>query len=62
MDMSEYKAMLFDLDDTLLDRNQAVDNIVLIMLEECYGNVEDMLKAEMLRKFKKYDNKVLWHQ
>lgn len=57
MHMSKYKAILFDLDDTLLDRNQAVDNIFHIMLEECYGNVEDMLKAEMLRKFKMYDNR-----
>lgn len=55
--MKEYKAMLFDLDDTLLDRNQAVDNIFHIMLEKCYGNVEHTLKAEMLRKFKMYDNK-----
>ncbi|MEI2666532.1 HAD family hydrolase [Rossellomorea sp. LJF3] len=55
--MREYKAMLFDLDDTLLDRNQAVDNIFHIMLEKCYGNVEDTLKAEMLRKFKEYDNR-----
>ncbi|WP_231479940.1 HAD family hydrolase [Rossellomorea vietnamensis] len=54
--MKNYKAMLFDLDDTLLDRNQAVDNIFHIMLKECYGNVEDMLKTEMLRKFKEYDH------
>ncbi|MBW3111521.1 HAD-IA family hydrolase [Bacillus sp. MCCB 382] len=55
--MKEYKAMLFDLDDTLLDRNQAVDNLFIILLEECYGNVEETLKAEMLRKFKEYDKK-----
>ncbi|PFG05144.1 HAD-IA family hydrolase [Bacillus sp. es.034] len=55
--MRKYKAMLFDLDDTLLDRNQAVDNIFIVLLEECYGNVEHTLKAEMLRKFKMYDNK-----
>lgn len=49
--------MLFDLDDTLLDRSQAVDNIFHIMLKECYGNIEETLKAEMLRKFKEYDNR-----
>ncbi|PFA69852.1 2-haloalkanoic acid dehalogenase [Bacillus sp. AFS015802] len=49
--------MLFDLDDTLLDRNQAVDNLFLILLEECYGNVEDELKREMLLTFKEYDKR-----
>ncbi|MCG7333614.1 HAD family hydrolase, partial [Salinicoccus roseus] len=31
-----YKAMIFDLDDTLLDRKQAVDNMFSILLEDCY--------------------------
>ncbi|WP_230980829.1 HAD family hydrolase [Rossellomorea arthrocnemi] len=55
--MRKYKAMLFDLDDTLLDRNQAVDNIFHIMLEKCYGNVDNAMKMEMLRAFKKYDKR-----
>ena len=55
--MKEFKAILFDLDDTLLDRNQAVDNIFLILLEECYGNVDDALKMEMLLAFKEYDKR-----
>ena len=28
-----YKAMLFDLDDTLIDRDKAVDNLFLLVLE-----------------------------
>ncbi len=40
MHLSEYKAMLFDLDDTLLDRNQAVDNIFL----SCWKSVMGMLR------------------
>jgi len=29
--------MLFDLDDTLLNRDKAVDKMFLIILEKCYG-------------------------
>lgn len=32
--------MLFDLDDTLLDRDKAVDKLFSIILEEFYGDVE----------------------
>ena len=35
-----YKAMLFDLDDTLLDRDKAVEALFLIVLEKCYENVD----------------------
>ncbi|MFI8685952.1 HAD family hydrolase [Rossellomorea sp. NPDC077527] len=49
--------MIFDLDDTLLDRNQAVDDMFLFTLENCYGNVEEDVKKEMLRKFKEYDKR-----
>ncbi|WP_433772382.1 HAD family hydrolase [Bacillus wiedmannii] len=47
--------MLFDLDDTLLDRNKAVDKLFLIVLEKCYGDVSDTAKNSMLKKFKEYD-------
>ncbi|WP_026691347.1 HAD family hydrolase [Alteribacter aurantiacus] len=49
--------MLFDLDDTLLDRNKAVDNLFLIVLETCYENVEHLVKKEMLATFKRYDKR-----
>ncbi|MCJ8007229.1 HAD family hydrolase [Lederbergia wuyishanensis] len=49
--------MLFDLDDTLLDRNKAVDKMFLIILEQCYEDVKHSAKSEMLQKFKEYDNK-----
>ncbi|MED3398879.1 HAD-IA family hydrolase [Bacillus wiedmannii] len=49
--------MLFDLDDTLLDRNKAVDNLFLLVLEKCYEDVSDTVKNNMLQKFKEYDKK-----
>ncbi|MDR4363240.1 HAD family hydrolase, partial [Bacillus anthracis] len=36
-----YKAMLFDLDDTLLNRDKAVDNLFLLLFEKCYEDVSD---------------------
>lgn len=49
--------MIFDLDDTLLNRNKAVDKMFFIILEKCYENVKDSAKNEMLQKFKEYDNR-----
>jgi putative hydrolase of the HAD superfamily len=49
--------MIFDLDDTLLNRDKAVDKLFLIILEKCYENVKHSVKTEMLRKFKGYDNR-----
>ncbi|ETT83581.1 HAD family hydrolase [Bacillus mycoides] len=54
--------MLFDLDDTLLDRDKAVDKLFSIILEEFYGGVEQhAVKNEMLQKFKGYDKKSYGH-
>ncbi|QOR68937.1 HAD family hydrolase [Cytobacillus suaedae] len=55
--MSGYKAILFDLDDTLLNRDIAVDKLFLIVLERCYENVNHSVKIEMLEKFKVFDNR-----
>ncbi|MES5866381.1 HAD-IA family hydrolase [Bacillus cereus group sp. RP32] len=52
-----YKAMLFDLDDTLLDRDKAVDNLFLLVLEKCYEDVSDIVKNNMLQQFKEYDKR-----
>ncbi|MEH7126361.1 HAD family hydrolase [Bacillus sp. JJ1773] len=49
--------MLFDLDDTLLNRDEAVDKIFLIILEKCYEDVKHSVKNEMLKKFKEYDKR-----
>ncbi|MBE4909913.1 HAD family hydrolase [Bacillus luteolus] len=49
--------MLFDMDDTLLNRDKAVENLFLIVLERCYGDVNLSLKNEMLQKFKVYDKR-----
>ncbi|USK57555.1 HAD family hydrolase [Cytobacillus solani] len=49
--------MLFDLDDTLLNRDKAVDKMFLIILEKCYEGVENSTKNEMLLKFKEYDRR-----
>lgn len=34
--------MLFDLDDTLLNRDKAVDTLFLFVLEKCYEDVSDI--------------------
>jgi FMN phosphatase YigB (HAD superfamily) len=47
--------MLFDLDDTLLDRDQAVDKMFSVILEKCYEGVQHPAKIEMLHRFKEYD-------
>ncbi|MGE7021425.1 HAD family hydrolase [Solibacillus cecembensis] len=49
--------MLFDLDDTLLNRDNAVEKMFLIILEKCYENVKNSERNRMLNKFKEYDNK-----
>lgn len=49
--------MLFDLDDTLLDRDKAVDKLFLFVLEKCYEDVSDIVKNNMLQKFKEYDKR-----
>ncbi|SES63071.1 putative hydrolase of the HAD superfamily [Oceanobacillus limi] len=55
--MGGYQAMLFDLDDTLVNRDQAVDNMFLKVLEACYGDVKQPVKNHMLNQFKEYDKK-----
>ncbi|MBZ9536722.1 HAD-IA family hydrolase [Cytobacillus oceanisediminis] len=55
--MSSYKAVLFDLDDTLLDRDNAVDKLFFILLEKCYEGISDSLKREMLQEFKEQDKR-----
>jgi len=49
---------MFDLDDTLLDRNKAVEAMFSIIMEKCYKNiaVTDIQYNNMLCEFKKYDN------
>ncbi|MEH7380873.1 HAD family hydrolase [Bacillus sp. JJ1533] len=53
--------MLFDLDDTLLNRDQAVDNMFLLILEKCYEDVQLSTKNAMLIKFKEYDKRSYGH-
>lgn len=47
--LRSYKAMIFDLDDTLLDRNKAVDNMFLSILDKCYEGVKGSAKNDMLK-------------
>lgn len=49
--------MIFDLDDTLLDRDKAVEKLFLMILEKCYEGVKDSSRSEMLKKFKEYDKR-----
>jgi putative hydrolase of the HAD superfamily len=53
--LSNYKAILFDLDDTLLDRDLAVDKMFSVILEKCYEDVQHPAKDEMLHRFKESD-------
>ncbi|KZZ84661.1 HAD family hydrolase [Bacillus sp. SJS] len=55
--MQDYEAILFDLDDTLLNRDNAVDKMFLMILEECYEDVKHSVKLEMLQKFKEFDKR-----
>lgn len=49
--------MLFDLDDTLLNRDNAVDKMFLMILEKCYKDVKLSAKSDMLKKFKEFDKR-----
>ncbi|WP_258111589.1 HAD family hydrolase [Alicyclobacillus sp. SP_1] len=49
--------MIFDLDDTLLNRHQAVDKMFSFILETCYGDVEHSTENKMLKLFKEYDKR-----
>ncbi|QWG28311.1 HAD family hydrolase [Bacillus mycoides] len=54
--------MLFDLDDTLLDRDMTVDKLFSIILEKFYEDVKQhAVKNIMLQKFKEYDKKSYGH-
>ncbi|MCU9613086.1 HAD-IA family hydrolase [Caldibacillus lycopersici] len=55
--LSGYKALLFDLDDTLLDRDLAVEKIFSIIVDKYYGDVHHLQRNEMLEKFKEYDKR-----
>ena len=57
--MNKIKAVMFDLDDTLLDRDKAVELMFEVIIEKCYKNT-DIPKIQynnMLGEFKKYDNR-----
>lgn len=55
--MVNYKAIIFDLDDTLLDRENAVNQMFLMILEKCYEGVKHSTKNKMLQKFKEHDKR-----
>ncbi|NRD76589.1 HAD family hydrolase [Bacillus sp. BRMEA1] len=49
--------MLFDLDDTLLNRDKAVENMFFVILEKCYEAVKHSTESQMLQKFREYDKR-----
>ncbi|MEO4055180.1 HAD-IA family hydrolase [Solibacillus sp. CAU 1738] len=53
--------MLFDLDDTLLDRDKAVEKMFLLILDKCYEDLELTMKNEMLQQFKEFDKSSYGH-
>lgn len=55
------KAAIFDLDETLLNRDKAIEQMFLIILDKCYEDVKHSVKNEMLKKFKEYDKESYGH-
>lgn len=53
--------MLFDLDDTLLNRDKAVDKMFSIILEKCFEDVNHSMENQMLKRFKELDNRSYGH-
>jgi putative hydrolase of the HAD superfamily len=45
--------MLFDLDDTLLNRDKAVGKMFLIILEKCYEDVKHSAKKRNVSKIQR---------
>lgn len=55
--MRSTTTIVFDLDDTLLDREQAIKKLFLVLLERFYENTKHINKNEMWRRFKEHDKK-----
>jgi len=55
--LNGFKAMLFDLDNTLLNRDEAVDRLFFKLVKMCYRDVDHTLENEMRQQFKVYDGK-----
>lgn len=55
--MKRYQAILFDLDDTLLDRSQAIDELFSLILEKCYEGLSHTVEHEMLKRLRDYDKR-----
>lgn len=55
------KAVIFDLDETLLNRGKAIEQMFLMILDKCYEDVKQSVKNEMLKKFKEYDKESYGH-
>lgn len=55
--MAGYKAIIFDLDDTLLNRDNAVDKMFFIILEKYYEDEKNSVRNQMLQKFKEFDRR-----
>ena len=53
--MTKYKAVIFDLDDTLINRKQAVNNLFDIILNRFYEDDKLQNYDQMIKKFKEYD-------
>lgn len=54
--MGNVQAIIFDLDDTLVDRNKAVETMFSLILNTCYRDM-DYSSSNMLDHFKEYDKR-----
>jgi len=52
------KAVIFDLDETLLNRDKAIERMFLMILEKCYEeDIKESTKNDMQQSFKDYDKR-----
>lgn len=52
-----YKAVMFGIDDTLLNRDNALEKMFFITLEKYYEDVKIAERNQVLHNFKEYDRR-----
>ena len=55
------KTAIFDLDEILLNREKAIEQMFELILDKCYEDINSTVKSSMLKKFKEYDKESYGH-